>query len=86
MITGLVTSEEIILFDKLKFFRIKGIYWLEVVWILKLGRLLQKLLLKCHASQMITFADDIILFAKKEEELENILNGMDKLLREKFGL
>lgn len=37
---------------------------------------------------MLRFANDIVLFSGKEEEneFENILNGMDTLLGEKFGL
>ena len=36
--------------------------------------------------KMLRFADDIILLAEREEELGNILNGMDRLLREEFEL
>lgn len=35
---------------------------------------------------MLRYADDIVLLAKKEEEVGSILNGMNKLVREKFVL
>ncbi|MGX9339103.1 reverse transcriptase domain-containing protein, partial [Pantoea dispersa] len=35
---------------------------------------------------MIRFADDIALLADSKEELDNMLNGMDRLLRTDFRL
>lgn len=35
---------------------------------------------------MLRFADDIVLLAEKCEDVEELLNGMGKLLGEDFGL